>query len=446
MINAKQIKNFVHSMRMKRWERQKHKEMMSWAKTFSNEKQRKPAEKNQIEQITFVCEEFFHDELGGYGGFGMTVKNIAQHFNSSNQSNTKVSLAIPQGSRLVSEPSLMSFHDTTVAIRPQQSPLQKKTFTKYSELIGSLQPTALITIDWYPSYEVAALATSETPIILWIHDPRDRVEWENISDIPEELEFRGVQNRKQLIALADEKHESIRRLKIAQKTIPRKIIFATTAQTLVPRAERAYGIGPIKAHWLPNPINIPDVAEIKYSPTPTILYLGRLDAVKRPWVVFELAKRHPNITFLIAGKSHRPDLSDRWMSRYKNLPNLKLLGHIDGDEKDKLLRSCWGLINTSVHEAEPVSFLEAFAYGKSVIACHDPDYAVTKFGYYTGEILGEGLDEESLNKFDAQLNELVSDQDVRMKKGWSAREEMIKNHTFDSFQSHLSEIIRREKI
>lgn len=446
MIDVKKIKRFIHSMRMKRWEQQKHNEIVSWAKAFNNGKQRKSAGNHQIEQITFVCEEFFHDSLGGYGGFGMTVKNIAQHFNSSNQNNTKVSLAIPQGSRLVSEPSLMSFHDTTVALRPQQSPLQTKTFTRYSELIGSLHPTALITIDWYPSYEVAALASSETPIILWIHDPRDRVEWENISGIAEELEFRGLQSKKQLISLADEKHASICRLKHAQNKIPRKIIFATTAQTLVPRAERAYGIGPIKAHWLPNPINIPDVAEIEYSPTPTILYLGRLDAVKRPWVVFELAKRHPNITFLIAGKSHRPDLSDRWMSRYKNLSNLQLLGHIDGEGKDKLLRSCWGLINTSVHEAEPVSFLEAFAYGKSVIACHDPDYAVTKFGYYTGEILGEGLDEESLKKFDTQLAKLTSDKDARLNKGFAARQEMIKNHTFESFQSHFTEIIKSENV
>ncbi len=443
MINIQAIKKAFYSIRAARWERQKFSEILSWSDEFNRIK---PTHEKNGTQLTFVCEEFFHEELGGYGGFGMTVKNIAQHFNTSHQSDIAVSLAIPQGSKLVSEPGIRTFHETTVVLRPQQVSLQRDTFIKYSAILESLKTRALITIDWYPSYENTALAASDTPIILWIHDPRDRQEWDNIAAISEELKFRGIQSRQQLIAFADEKHASISRLKHAQKTIPRKIVFATTAQTLVPRAERTYGIAPIAAHWLPNPINIPKLEKIEYSATPTVLYLGRLDAVKRPWMVFELAKRHPSIIFQIAGKSHRPDLSEIWMSRYKNLPNLQLLGHIDGEAKDRLLRSCWGLINTSVHEAEPVSFLEAFAYGRAVIACHDPDHAVTNFGYYTGEVLGEGLDEKSLQQFDTQLVKLVSDHQGRLSKGLAGRAEMVKNHTFESFYSRLIEILEKEKI
>jgi len=59
MIDVKKIKRFIHSMRMKRWEQQKHNEIVSWAKAFNNGKQRKSAGNHQIEQITFVCEEFF---------------------------------------------------------------------------------------------------------------------------------------------------------------------------------------------------------------------------------------------------------------------------------------------------------------------------------------------------------------------------------------------------
>lgn len=98
-------------------------------------------------------------------------------------------------------------------------------------------------------------------------------------------------------------------------------------------------------------------------------------------------------------------------------------------------------------KAETVSFLEAFAYGKSVIACHDPDYLVTKFGCAPhGEILEKDLMRNLSKKFDTQLAKLTSDKDARLNKGFAARREMIKNHTFESFQSHFTEIIKSENV
>ena len=56
-----------------------------------------------------------------------------------------------------------------------------------------------------------------------------------------------------------------------QRGRPRKIVFATAAGLLVPMARRTYGLPELAAHWLPNPIEIPDAEKIKLSARPSLL-------------------------------------------------------------------------------------------------------------------------------------------------------------------------------
>lgn len=430
-----------------RWGRERDQELETWARARRKAgRAGNTALSQKPENLVFLCEEFFHPDMRGYGGFGKTVKNIAEHYNSKPLNRTRVALALPQPSRLVTQPEVLQYHQTNVVLRPDDGKLITDSLNKYGDLLTDQNPRVLISIDWYPSYAIPSYALNATPLIVWIHDPRDKEEWEKIATVADEILFRGLHSTDQLFALAHEKSVSIKRLFALQCMMERKIIFCTTARTLVPRAERTYAIFPISAHWLPNPIDIPDLQVIEYSDKPSVLYLGRLDAIKRPWIAFELAKRHPGIDFLIAGQAHNVELMSPWIERYKHLPNLKFLGHVEGDAKDQLLRSCWGVLNTSVHEAEPVSFLEAFSYGKCVVSCHDPDFEVTKFGYFTGEVLGEGLDEASINRFSDQLQRLVSNTKQRDEKGVCAREDMIKNHTFVAFNNHLQAILEQEGV
>lgn len=435
------MRQLITRLKNWRWDRQKEQAMRDWAQS---RRQRSAGSEQQARQLVFLCEEFFHPDLRGFGGFGKTVKNIADHYNGKAEDDTRVVLAYPKVSDLVSMPEVRTYHQTSVVLRPDEPRPAIATLDAYADLIAGLNPRVLISIDWYPSYAVPSYGLNTTPLIIWIHDPRDREEWEKIAEVADEMHFQGLQSAEQLIARAREKSVSIKRLFELQQLLPRKIVFATTARTLLPRAERTYAMKPVSAYWLPNPIEIPEVDSIEFSDKPSLLYLGRLDAVKRPWIAFELAKRHPEIDFLIAGQAHNVELMAPWIERYQHLPNLKLLGHVDGPAKDRLLRTCWGVLNTSVHEAEPVSFLEAFSYGKCVVSCHDPDFEVTNFGYFTGEVRGEGLDEESLSRFDEQIRNIVADPQQRLEKGRRAREEMMKNHTFASFRSHLQTILETE--
>jgi glycosyltransferase involved in cell wall biosynthesis len=396
--------------------------------------------------LVFLCEEFFHPDLGGFGGFGKTVKNAAEHFNGGPASPFRVTLFHPQGSSLVDRPEFRRYHDTDVLLRPPVPRTDHANFDSYSALANFAGRKVFISIDWYPSYTYPLYAASAVPLVVWIRDPRDRAEWLRIGSVADELTVHGVATAEELATAAGRKEASIKRLLALQASLPRKIVFAATSMSLVQRAERTYGLPGLKAHWLPNPIPIPEVDPTEQSARPSLLFLGRLDPVKRPWIAFELARRHPDVDFLIAGNSHFEDVMAPWISRYRSLPNLKFHGHIDGEAKDSLLRQCWGLLNTSIHEGEPVSFLEAFSYGKCVIACLDLDRHVSRFGYFAGESLGEGLDVHTLGRFGEQIERLVSGSDERREKGMLARQEMQANHTFESFRRHLSAILETEGI
>lgn len=441
------ITRHVQRLRELRWDRQREALYQLWAQARP-EKCQVVAQQSDTSLI-FLCEEFFHEDLRGFGGFGKTVKNVAEHFNrglhtASGEIRSEVALAFPQGWHIVDEPQVRLYHDTKVVLRPNRMLTEQSTFDQYADLLWSLRPRLMISIDWYPSYSIPAYALSTTPLLIWIHDPRDSAEWLKIAAVPDELKFRGMAAPEELAKLADDKALSMQRLLHVSKSLNRKIIFAYTAKSLVARAESTYQIRPIDAHWLPNPIAIPALEGTEETVRPSLLYLGRMDAVKRPWIAFELARRHPEIDVVIAGRAHVPDLMEPWLAQYRDVSNLKFVGHVDGEQKDFLIRSCWGVLNTSVHEAEPVSFLEAFSYGKCVVSCHDPDGEVSRYGYYTGEVAGEGMDEEALVRFSEQIKLLLENRHLRLEKGRHARQWAQDNHTISSFRSRLKLIMQSE--
>ncbi len=396
--------------------------------------------------LLFLCEEFFHDDLRGFGGFGKTVQRVAGYLNAHTESPLRAKLYLPQGTPLVTHPEVRRYHETEVILRPATHRTNRSAFESYSRLTNFPGSKFFLSIDWYPSYLYPLYAASAVPLIVWIRDPRDRAEWLKIGGVAEELTFRGIRTAEELAELADEKRESIHRLLALQRSCPRKIVFATKARSLVPLARRAYGMPGLDPHWLPTPIEIPEIDPAEGSTRPSLLYLGRLDPVKRPWIAFELARRRPEIDVVIAGGASVPGAFDHWRRKYADVPNLKFLGHIDGSDKDHQLRKCWGLLNTSIHEAEPVSFLEAFAYGKCVLSCQDTDRKVADYGYYAGEVLGDGSDEKNLDQFDSQIERLLSHPVERREKGSLGREYVKVHHTFANFRELLSRVLNVEGI
>lgn len=204
----------------------------------------------------------------------------------------------------------------------------------------------------------------------------------------------------------------------------------------------AYRGGGNNISFLPNPV------EIKYSISSLekknmIIFLGRLDSVKRGWLFCEIAKNLPNYEFYVLGAStnHTEENNNSILNDYVMLKNLHFLGHVDGSEKEQYLKNAKILLNTSIHEALPVSFLEAFAFGITVVSNQNPDGLVAKFGRYVGPSLGDGWDD--VPKFVEAIDCLMRDECKRMQLSLEAENYVRRVHDMDNFKSNFMKILSR---
>ncbi len=158
-------------------------------------------------------------------------------------------------------------------------------------------------------------------------------------------------------------------------------------------------------------------------------------------IYFELAKRFKDADFYVAGTSHRPEIMNSVISQYKDVPNLKFTGRIEGKDKAALLDRVWAVLNTSIQEGVPVSLLEGYSYGKPAIAAWDPDGLTSRFGIYVGEVFGDGDDTESLDRFSLAIEKMIDGRFDKERIGQEARHYIATVHFFDYFESSLLRIL-----
>ncbi len=401
-------------------------------------KQLKNIHKKNI-KLAIVDIEFFHKDAGGFGGYGKTAKNITDHFNSDiNSGNIELILTRPSNSL-----GITKIHNTAVIVAPDLEDSNSANAFKYIKMLNRRNIDWLLTMEYCTDYQYSLFFLPKTPLVIWIHDPRPIEDLKKIGTVSLELKTSSINTLGEL-----EKHEkhindSMAKVVKLSKLFKRKLAFATTANCLIEKARKIYGMPDLEPIFLPTPVELPEIKDISYSNRPSVCFVGRLDPIKRPWIFFELAKKFEDIDFLVAGKTHFPKIMNPIISSCASIPNLKFLDFIDSQKKDELFRNAWALINTSVHEALPVSFLEAFAYGKPVISCQNPDNMVSRFGEYTGEILGDGLDNHTLDIFEKAVKKIIFERDLKRDKGIAAREFVEKNYSFKKFESALNEIIEK---
>lgn len=394
-------------------------------------------------KAVFLTEEFFHLKFRGFGGYGMTLKYITDHFNT-NGSDFKADVIytplvdIPQN-------TIEKHHHANVFIVPKKPKHYVLSYLDYGHKLFKNKTDIFITVDYFITYEKHILEFPSIPWIIWLKDPRDKTEWEKIASVPNEIPLYG-QNSLENLLKAQERHIiSLHSAIRASKPFNRKIVFGIELSTTLEIAKRQYHIPNLEAIVLPKPVDIPKEFIQIFSEKPSFLFLGRLDPIKRPWIFFELAKRFPDMDFYVAGQTHAGEIMEKIISKYQNIPNLKLLGHIDKQHKTLLLQKVWAVINTSVHEALPVSFLESFVYGKPVISCQNPDNLAQQFGIYTGELLGEGLDERNLNLFSEAINKFVYGNFDKNKVGQEARRYVEKVHSYSHYEENIKRIFLKNK-
>lgn len=117
-------------------------------------------------------------------------------------------------------------------------------------------------------------------------------------------------------------------------------------------------------------ITIPRPANPKH-----ILWVGKSDErVKRPSLIFKLARSLPEYLFLIVMNKAIPETHELFMAVAEYLPNVTLIENVPYAEIDNLFASARIFVNTSVFEGFPNTFLQAAKYGVPIVAMDiDPD-------------------------------------------------------------------------
>ncbi len=371
-------------------------------------------------KVGILTNEVFDVTRGRIGGFGWAACAAAQQFQ------TRPELGV--------EPVLLTgelrddgrgearVHDTRLVLKPRSALL-------HAARLRAERLDLLLTIDWRRGYRLHALALPRTPLAVWVRDPRTpddvlRIAGIRVPGAPGEIPA-GVRS-------ADARSLSgVARL---APWLRRPFALVTPEPALAAKVPGAYGLRGAAVALLPNPIALLRGAPAK-SPRPTVVFVGRLDPVKRPWLVFELARRLPDVTFQVLGRPHL-----RWRPPPAP-PNLELLGHLDGDDKAARLAGAWVLVNTSPHEGLAVSFLEALAAETPLAAFVDTGGVVSRFGLCAGPSEGAGTAE--LPALEAVLRRLLDDESLRVGLGRSGRAWVEAVHGPDPFAAGFVALRRR---
>ncbi len=376
-------------------------------------------------KLGIVANEFFGREVGGAGGFGWAARQAANLFNLEPEHGVDaVFLNRTLQRDEDSDESLV--HETRLITR-------KATWRSDLRRLRAERFDLLLMIDYRPSYRFFAGALPRTPIIVWVRDPRTPADIRKINT----LHIPGAGN-----ALPQGIDEidctSLALIVRASRLVARPVLFATHAAPLADKIADTYRTTPSQVFYLPNPIDLNPAGDTKKD-RPRVIFLGRLDPIKRPWLFVELARQFPEVEFLFLGNNHFEG-EGAWQPAH--LPaNVKLLGHVDGVEKLRLLASAWALVNTSIHEALAVSILEAFACETPVISCQNLGGLVSRFGIYTGRFDGSGL--EGVPKFAKGLSRLLEDRELRLRLGREGRCWVAARHGRSQFIAAFDEVCER---
>ncbi|HUS79044.1 MAG TPA: glycosyltransferase family 4 protein [Patescibacteria group bacterium] len=300
--------------------------------------------------ICLVSTELF--AWGSYGGIGRCTRTIGEELVKRG---VNVSVVVPQGSgqRPVEDLCGMTVYGFPLHHYPFTAPLYRGRAADVYHSQG---------LSW--GSEISLGAVPGGSHVLTFQNPRSKEEWSEV--------YKYYPLRRRLYNLI---HWN-RLMEAAKK------MNATFCQAryIIPKVMELYGLDS-ESGFLPNPVHVPPTLP-KKSPTPTVCFMGRFDGEKRPELFFHLAERFPNVRFVAAGKAHDESRDTELRSKYGGIANLEMPGFLDGPEKGVLLDRSWVVVNTSVSECLPVSFLEAAAHGCAILSFHDPDGFSSRFGYH----------------------------------------------------------------
>lgn len=195
--------------------------------------------------------------------------------------------------------------------------------------------------------------------------------------------------------------------------------------------------------YVPNPVALDDTFDLDtYPKEDLVVFLGRLESQKRVWLFCEVARAMPQFQFVAIGNFHRRQKANKAaLEPYieGKIPNLQFVGHLEGEAKFHYLKRAKVLLNTSIWEGVPQSFLEALSVGTLLVSNLNPEDLTARFGAHVGEVPGDGFDRVHL--FVSAIKALLGDEDRRRTLARAAREYVRTGHSVAAFQREMQALL-----
>lgn len=364
--------------------------------------------------VGIVANEFFDPGLGRMGGFGWAARTSAECLAGARQVDRPPVLLAGRRGLGTRRPDR---HESGIPLVKHEDDRRR-----YARRLDRADVGLFLTVDYRPNY-LPVLEARGLPTIVWIRDPRSPADVQRIAtlELPSRLESPQGVDAVDCRSLGAHVARS--------ETTGSPVVLASPAPGLAaPRMRSTYDVEPASLHFLPNPVSTV-AAAARRAERPRVAFLGRLDPIKRPWVFVELARRFPRVEFVVLGRAHFEGPGSWHPERLPS--NVTVLGHVDGESKRSVLGSAWMIVNTSIHESLPISFLEALHCSTPIVSCQDPEGVTSRFGRYVGRWDGSGLD--ALDAFGDAIESLLDDDDLRLRLGVEGCEWARTNHTPERF-------------
>lgn len=379
-------------------------------------------------KLGIVANEYFDPTISRVGGFGFAARQAMGAFRDDPSRGVDV-VCLP--GRKLPFPDAADARAHGVRAVPYRTGTEAE-IAAHRAALRDEAPDLLLTIDYRPSYDRILRTLPRTPTIVWVRDPRTPEDWRMVHSLripgAGDVRPRGLGH----IDCTPLRWEALKSL-----LLRRRLLFATLALPLGEKMRATYGMS-AAVHLLPNIVPQPP-APIAKAERPTVVFLGRLDPIKRPWIVLALAERMPDVDFVLMGKAHFE--GDGAWTPTRVPPNVRLTGHVEGPEKTRILGGAWLALNTSIHEAVALSFLEALACRTPMVAGVEMAGLVERYGEFVGRFDGTGL--QGLDAFEQALRRLLDDPARRERLGHEGQAWVARTHTREAFLAAFAGLCAR---
>lgn len=339
-------------------------------------------------RVALLVDEFFGGWDTAIGGYGALARKYICKYIPNDE--IQIDLLLEAYSSGETQPKLV---DQTMVYRlsNNREMRQKWLDQQAYNLFLSIEMTE-------PSFNILRGCESDVPLLYWIQDPR---------------ELKMYQARARTVKrLKDDDWSYLEDVVVWMQEVmrQRRVTFISQGESLSAIARNLYQIPEtVPIQDLANPVEIDFDYRLNDPPKENkIIFLGRLEAQKRVWIVCEIAKAMPQHEFYILGATgvgRNEAANAKTLEPYRNpdgsskIRNLHFTGHVDGGVKSRHIKTAKLVLNTSIWEGIPVSWLEALSHGTLIVSAFERDDIVGRFGTFVGEVMGDGTDEADLKRF-----------------------------------------------